>query len=52
MYILYTVLLILIGGAMLPRLLWRSLQGAGYHRDLIERFGYGVAPRTAMRQDS
>jgi 3-deoxy-D-manno-octulosonic-acid transferase len=35
---------------MLPRLVWRSLQGAGYHRDLLERFGYGAALRTAMRQ--
>jgi 3-deoxy-D-manno-octulosonic-acid transferase len=50
MYVLYTVLLILIGCAMLPRLLWRSLQGAGYHRDLLERFGYGAALRTAMQQ--
>ncbi|MCZ6874617.1 MAG: 3-deoxy-D-manno-octulosonic acid transferase [bacterium] len=43
MYPLYTLLFALAGLAMLPRLLWRDLRGAGYHRNLHERFGYGSA---------
>ncbi|ETX08695.1 3-deoxy-D-manno-octulosonic acid transferase [Candidatus Entotheonella palauensis] len=45
MYALYTILLILIGLLSLPYLLWRSLRGAGYHRDWLERFGCGAAQR-------
>lgn len=47
MYVLYTILLILIGLISLPYLLWRSLKGAGYHRDWLERFGCGAALRHA-----
>lgn len=49
MYILYTVLLILIGLLALPYLIWRSLKGAGYHRDWLERFGGGAALRHAAQ---
>src|SRR5918997_1400363 len=45
MYVLYTIVLTLIGLGFLPYLCWRCLQGAGYHRDLAERFGYGAAFR-------
>ncbi len=47
MYALYTILLILIGLISLPYLLWRSLKGAGYHRDWLERFGYGATQQHA-----
>jgi 3-deoxy-D-manno-octulosonic-acid transferase len=43
MYTLYTLLLLLGGIGLLPRLLWRSLQGAAYHRDLRERLGWQVS---------
>ncbi len=42
MYLLYTILLALGGLALLPHLLWQSLRGAAYHRDLYQRFGYGL----------
>jgi len=47
MYALYTILLILFGLISLPYLLWRSLRGAGYHRDWLERFGCGATQRHA-----
>src|SRR5262245_43114518 len=43
MYALYTMALALGGVGMLPRLFWRSLQGAAYHQQLGERFGRGIA---------
>ncbi len=49
MYILYTVLLTLIGLLSSPYLLWRTLRGAGYHRDLLERFGGGTALQNAAQ---
>ena len=49
MYVLYTMLSVLIGVCLLPRLLWRCVQGAGYHRDLRERFGGGAAWRSAIQ---
>jgi 3-deoxy-D-manno-octulosonic-acid transferase len=36
-----------MGLLALPHLLWRSWRGAGYHRDWLERFGYGSAKRYA-----
>lgn len=45
MYALYTILLILIGLISLPYVLWRSLKGAGYHRDWLERVGCGASQR-------
>jgi 3-deoxy-D-manno-octulosonic-acid transferase len=42
MYVLYSTLLILLGIGQLPRLMWRSLRGADYHRELGTRFGYGL----------
>src|SRR4051812_3989347 len=42
MYALYTLLLLLGGLGLLPRILWRCLRGATYHRDLAERLGYGT----------
>ena len=39
MFILYTLLLIGVGIASLPYLLWRCLRGATYLQDLPERFG-------------
>jgi 3-deoxy-D-manno-octulosonic-acid transferase len=50
MYVLYTMLLVLSGLGFLPYLCWRCLRGAGYHRDLLERFGYGTALRLASQQ--
>ncbi len=47
MYALYTTLLIFIGTLSLPYLLWRSVRGAGYHRDWRERFGWGASQRHA-----
>ena len=49
MYVLYTVLLLLSGLGLLPRVLWRCLRGATYHRDLAERCGYGIVPPTAVQ---
>ncbi len=49
MYLLYTILLICMGLLSLPYLLWQSLRGAGYHRDLLERFGGGTALQHAAR---
>lgn len=46
MYALYSILLILMGISHLPRLLWRSLRGADYHRELGGRFAYRL-PRPA-----
>lgn len=43
MYTLYTILLLLGGVGLLPRLLWRGIRGATYHHDLWERFGSGAA---------
>src|SRR5919198_538554 len=42
MYALYTLLFLLGGVGLLPHILWRCLRGATYHRDLAERFGYGM----------
>ncbi len=50
MYVLYTLLLVLIGCCFLPHLLWQCWRGAGYHRDLPERFGYGATLRRAGQQ--
>jgi 3-deoxy-D-manno-octulosonic-acid transferase len=47
MYTLYTILLFLAGCGLMPRLLWRCLHGAAYHRDWRERFGYSAATCTA-----
>ncbi len=49
MYALYTLLLLLAGVGLLPHILWRCLRGATYHRDLAERFGYGIASATAVQ---
>ena len=46
MYALYTLLLLLGGVGLLPHILWRCLRGATYHRDLAERFGYGIVSTT------
>jgi 3-deoxy-D-manno-octulosonic-acid transferase len=43
MYLGYTILLILGGLVLMPRLLWRGLRGAAYHRNLRERFGHNPA---------
>ncbi len=43
MYVLYTLVLLLGGLVCMPYLLWRSLRGAAYHRDVLERLGYGIA---------
>ena len=40
-YLGYTMVLLLAGLALLPRLLRQSLRGVPYHRHLRERFGYG-----------
>ena len=41
--------LLLLGGlGLLPRILWRCLRGATYHRDLAERLGYGLSPLPTM----
>ena len=45
MYVLYTICLCFIGLGLFPYLCWRCLQGAGYHRDLAERFGSGPSFR-------
>ena len=50
MYPLYTLLLTLFGVLSLPRLLWRSARGAGYHRDWRERLGWGATQQRAARQ--
>jgi 3-deoxy-D-manno-octulosonic-acid transferase len=52
MYVLYTILLSLIGLISVPHLLWRSLRGAGYHRDWLERFGCGATQRHASQHAS
>lgn len=49
MYAVYTLLLLLGGLGLLPHLLWRCLRGATYHRDLAERFGYGIGTPTTAR---
>jgi 3-deoxy-D-manno-octulosonic-acid transferase len=46
MYALYTLLLLVGGVGLLPHILWRCLRGATYHRDLAERFGYGIVSTT------
>jgi 3-deoxy-D-manno-octulosonic-acid transferase len=51
MYTLYTLLLLLGGIGLMPRLLWRSLRGAAYHRHLGERFGW-QAVTAALWQES
>ena len=50
MYLFYSLLLTLFGVLSLPRLLWRSVRGAGYHRDWRERLGCGVAQQRAAPQ--
>jgi len=52
MYVLYTVLLLLSGLALLPHVLWRCLRGATYHQDLAERCGYGIVPPTGVQAGS
>src|SRR4029453_12941563 len=52
MYVLYTLLLILGGLGVLPHILWRCLRGATYHRDLAERFGYGIVPPALVQAGS
>ncbi len=52
MYALYTILLIFTGLISLPYLLWRSLRGAGYHRDWPERFGLGASQWYAAQHTS
>src|SRR5882672_8671066 len=49
MYVLYTLLLLLGGVGLLPHILWRCLRGATYHRDLAERFGYGLVSSTTVQ---
>ena len=49
MYALYTLLFLLAGLALLPHILWRCRRGATYHRDLAERFGYGILSSTAVQ---
>jgi 3-deoxy-D-manno-octulosonic-acid transferase len=49
MYVLYTLILLLGGLGLLPRILWRCLRGATYHHDLAERFGYGIVPPTTVQ---
>ena len=38
MYLVYTLLLVLGGCSLLPRLVWRCLRGATYHHGLRQRF--------------
>lgn len=45
MYFLYTLVLILYGCGLVPHLLWCCLRGAGYHRGLLARLGYGGVMR-------
>ena len=52
MYALYTLLLLLGGVGLLPHILWRCLRGATYHRDLAERFGYGIVSSTTVQAAS
>src|SRR4029434_10360711 len=52
MYALYTLLLLLGGVGLLPYILWRCLRGATYHRDLAERFGYGIVSSTTVQAAS
>ena len=52
MYALYTLLLLLGGVGLLPHILWRCLRGATYHRDLAERFGYGIVSAATVRAAS
>ena len=49
MYALYTLLLLLGGVGLLPHILWRCLRGATYHRDLAERFGYGIVSSATVQ---
>lgn len=52
MYVLYTLLLLLGGVGLLPHILWRCLRGATYHRDLAERFGYGIVSSAIVQTAS
>jgi 3-deoxy-D-manno-octulosonic-acid transferase len=52
MYALYTLLLLLGGIGLLPHILWRCLRGATYHRNLAERFGYGIVSTTTVQAAS
>jgi 3-deoxy-D-manno-octulosonic-acid transferase len=45
MYLLYTLVLILCGCGLVPRLLWCCLRGADYHQGLLARLGYGGVMR-------
>src|SRR5919109_4452882 len=49
MYALYTVLFILSGIGLLPRLLWRGWRGAIYHHGLWERCGLRGAMHAASQ---
>jgi 3-deoxy-D-manno-octulosonic-acid transferase len=48
MYLSYTILLLLGGLCLLPRLVWRSLRGASYLRDFHTRFSTAAAARTVL----
>jgi 3-deoxy-D-manno-octulosonic-acid transferase len=48
MYVGYTILLMLGGLVLLPRVLWRGRHGAAYHRHWLERFGYGASIRSML----
>ena len=52
MYALYTLLFLLGGVGLLPHILWRCLRGATYHRDLAERFGYGIVSSATVQAAS
>jgi 3-deoxy-D-manno-octulosonic-acid transferase len=52
MYALYTLLFLLGGVGLLPPILWRCLRGATYHRDLTERFGYGIVSSATVQAAS
>ena len=51
MYVLYTLGLCLVGLVCLPMFVWRSVHGAGYHRDVLERLGYGAIQRSSTLRD-
>ncbi len=51
MYVLYSLGLCLVGLVSMPMLVWRSVRGAAYHRDALERWGYGVRQRASTLRD-
>jgi 3-deoxy-D-manno-octulosonic-acid transferase len=46
MYLGYTILLLLVGLCVLPRLVWRSLRGTASLRDVVARFSTAAIART------